>query len=496
MPSSFPGRMNRSPSLSSVAAASLLALVAAGQFVAAPHVRAELAGFPEKAAAPAQPAPVAPPPAQAPAAAPPKPVIVDASKAQQRAQNRTKPKRARDKNEAKMDAEQARELYRRRQRRLQEIATEQKSLTRDTRLLASDRARMQDRLIETARSIRVAERRLIDIEDRLKKARVDVAERRKTLIARSAEMSELFALMQRMSRNPPPVMITRSGDAFKMIRSGMVLANFYTDVEKLAAQVSSEVTRLDSAVQEAEAQEQKHRIEQAEYGRLKSQIDLLLIENQEQLKENKERMEALKSAAKLHTAALKDLKDIVPKLDQEVAQRSELGAYERDLRAAQLTPDAQKVSLVQPGRMKPSIPFAQAKGLCPLPAEGKILVKFGEEADGVESSGLQIRTRPGAQVTSPTDGWIVYAGEFRAYGQLLIINAGGGYHILLAGMERIQAEVGQFVLAGEPVASMGGMLQARAKDTPVKDPTLYVEFRRDQQPIDPAPWWSAGGGKG
>ncbi len=61
-----------------------------------------------------------------------------------------------------------------------------------------------------------------------------------------------------------------------------------------------------------------------------------------------------------------------------------------------------------------------------------------------------------AQVTSPCDGWIVYAGEFRSYGQLLIMNAGGGYHVLMAGLSQIDVQPGQFVLASEPVGTMSG----------------------------------------
>jgi septal ring factor EnvC (AmiA/AmiB activator) len=92
------------------------------------------------------------------------------------------------------------------------------------------------------------------------------------------------------------------------------------------------------------------------------------------------------------------------------------------------------------------------------------------------------------------DGWVAYADEFRTYGQLLIINAGGGYHILLAGMQRIDVNVGQFVLAGEPVAAMGA--SAPGDSAPGNDdkangrPVLYVEFRKDGQPIDPGPWWA------
>ena len=92
---------------------------------------------------------------------------------------------------------------------------------------------------------------------------------------------------------------------------------------------------------------------------------------------------------------------------------------------------------------------------------------------------------------------MVYAGAFRSYGQLLILNAGGGYHVLLAGMERISVDLGQFVLTGEPVAVMGDASQASASVTPgvPKQPVLYVEFRKDGTPIDPSPWWATNEGE-
>jgi len=99
-----------------------------------------------------------------------------------------------------------------------------------------------------------------------------------------------------------------------------------------------------------------------------------------------------------------------------------------------------------------------------------------------------IKTRYGAQITSPTDGWVVYAGKFRTYGQLLIIKAGDGYHVLLAGLSRIDVQSGQFVLAAEPVGTMKSAPGLRAGKN---SPRLYVEFRKDGRPINPRPWWSA-----
>jgi murein hydrolase activator len=99
-------------------------------------------------------------------------------------------------------------------------------------------------------------------------------------------------------------------------------------------------------------------------------------------------------------------------------------------------------------------------------------------------------------VTAPCDGWVVYAGPFRSYGQLLILNAGGGYHVLLAGMERISVDLGQFVLTGEPVAVMGAGAQTAALVAVGSgQPVLYVEFRKDGIPVDPSPWWATNGEK-
>ncbi|MFP4538375.1 MAG: murein hydrolase activator EnvC family protein [Dichotomicrobium sp.] len=127
-----------------------------------------------------------------------------------------------------------------------------------------------------------------------------------------------------------------------------------------------------------------------------------------------------------------------------------------------------------------------------LPASGSIVRDFGETDNlGIESKGVSIRTRQDAQVVSPADGWVSFAGEFRSYGQLLIINAGGGYHVLLAGMDAIHVRRGQFVLSGEPVASMGNETASESRAGDETRPSLYVEFRKNEKPINPKPWWAS-----
>jgi septal ring factor EnvC (AmiA/AmiB activator) len=150
-------------------------------------------------------------------------------------------------------------------------------------------------------------------------------------------------------------------------------------------------------------------------------------------------------------------------------------------------------ALHDPGRLAPALAFAAAKGRLPLPVNGVRIKEFGApDGLGGTEKGLTVAARPGAQITAPCDGWVVYAGPFRNYGQLLILNAGSGYHVLLAGMDRISVDLGQFVVTGEPVAVMGGggsqMPAALAASS--GRPVLYVEFRKDGTPVDPGPWWA------
>jgi murein hydrolase activator len=261
------------------------------------------------------------------------------------------------------------------------------------------------------------------------------------------------------------------------------------------------------------------------------------------------------AAVKIATAEISksvgDLSDLITKLDQTVTEKTGLGAYQHELKqqppavlaataaagpqapspaptpapvaavapppgvaeppaketqlAALTPPPRLKPQIVElapsgtslvpgsPGRIKPAIPFSSARAKLPLPAQGRRVLAFGERTQyGGQSKGLVIETRAQAQVTAPCDGWVVFAGEFRSYGQLLIINAGDGYHVLLAGMSQIDVQPGQFVLASEPVGTMSGTPKSQASTAQISAPVLYVEFRKDGRPIDPDPWWVAG----
>ena len=91
--------------------------------------------------------------------------------------------------------------------------------------------------------------------------------------------------------------------------------------------------------------------------------------------------------------------------------------------------------------------------------------------------------RPGARVVSPCTGRVVFASPFRSYGLLLIVDCGGGWHAVLAGLERFDAEAGKAVREGEPVGVMPGWDPSAGGPRP----GLYLELRNGGQPVDPTP---------
>jgi septal ring factor EnvC (AmiA/AmiB activator) len=224
-----------------------------------------------------------------------------------------------------------------------------------------------------------------------------------------------------------------------------------------------------------------------------------LVEERQRKQSTAEKdLEAEGTRAVLLSKQVDSLQGLIGKMEQDLKSAAKAAAT-ANLQGAPATINGKPnlAALKDRARLSPAIAFASAKGLFALPVNGTRIREFGgsDGAGGVEK-GISLATRVGAQVTTPCDGWVVYAGPFRSYGQLLILNAGGGYHVLIAGMERISVNIGQFVLTGEPVATMGTTSQvASILATNASQPVLYIEFRKDGTPIDPGPWWAANEGE-
>jgi septal ring factor EnvC (AmiA/AmiB activator) len=374
----------------------------------------------------------------------------------------------------------------------QRRATEKEAaLKREIEALGEDRRKISAQLIEFAGRVRAVEEEIVKTEERLAPLDAQEQELRQSLDARRSVIAEVLAAMQRIGRSAPPALLARPEDALQSVRSAMLLNAVLPEMRQEAAAVLKDIREL-ARVRTAISMERANLTRDlASLADDRRRLTLLTEQRQKQQADTEKVLMAERERATQLAQKADNLKDLIAKLEQDLDAANRMArATEQERKVTEAHPNL--AALKDPGRLAPAVAFASAKRMLPLPVNGVRIKEFGAP-DGVGGAekGLSIAARPGAQVTAPCDGWVVYAGPFRNYGQLLILNAGGGYHILLAGMERISVDLGQFVVTGEPVAVMGGRTQsAAAAATSSGRPVLYVEFRKDGTPVDPNPWWA------
>ena len=333
---------------------------------------------------------------------------------------------------------------------------------------------------------------MTETEARLKPLDDNERNIRKSLDGRRAVIGEVLAALQRMGHRPPPALISSPEDALQSVRTAMLLGAVLPEMRHEVEALANDLTALLNVRKQITAERDRLKNEVASLGNERTRMTALIGERQKQQTEREKALDAERTRAAQLGRQVDNLKDLIAKLEQglDPATRAAREAARSDTRPAM-------AALHDAGRLAPAVAFTALRGRVPIPVNGVKLKEYGAP-DGVggQEKGVSIATRAGAQVTAPADGWVVYAGPFRSYGQLLILNAGNGYHILLAGMERISVDLGQFVLTGEPVAVMGnGSHIAAILATGSSQPVLYIEFRKDGTPVDPGPWWAAGEGE-
>lgn len=362
--------------------------------------------------------------------------------------------------------------------------------------IRADRAKLNAALIASTAQVRAAEERTGAVETRLQTLTTSESAIRRSLEARRGLLVEVLAALQRMGRRPPPAVLVRPEDILSAVRTSMllgaVLPELRAETEALAIDLGELVRLRTTIVQERESLARERVSLALEQERLKA----LVAARQERLTT----VEASAGSEKERATALgqqaRSMQELIERMEREVNAAQRAADEARRLADAPVRETRERFAqsaFRDPARLAPKIPFVEARGVLPKPVGGAVLREFGApDGFGGTTRGIEISARPSAVVSAPADGWVAFAGPFRSFGRLLILNTGGGYYVLLAGMDQISVDVGQFVLAGEPVATMGpsSATSRSIGGVETNDPVLYVEFRKDGGPIDPGPWWS------
>jgi len=372
--------------------------------------------------------------------------------------------------------------------RLAELSNEISAIRKDNTTITSA-------LIQAAKTERKLSEDIAEIEGRLDGLLEQEDGIKASLRERRGLLAEVLGALQRMGLNPPPAILVKPEDALSSVRSAIVLGAVVPEVRAETEILLADLRELASVRSSIDGERERLLATVREQAAEQQRLTLLLAEKERLLADSE--TSAAEERRKVEELAAKagSLKELIASLESEIqvvrdaAEAVRVEAEERARRDA----EAAGRPIPEANRLVGGLPFDGLLKKVSLPVSGKILRRFGE-ADGLggHAQGDTVQTQSTSIVTSLADGTVLYAGAFRSYGQLLILDAGGGYHIVLAGMEKISVSSGQRVLAGEPVGAMGEARVASilALGSAKTSPELYIEFRKDGKPVDPSPWWA------
>jgi septal ring factor EnvC (AmiA/AmiB activator) len=364
-------------------------------------------------------------------------------------------------------------------------------------------AGIRSALVASAARRKDLERQVLGNEARLKELEGKEKATKASLKSRRGVLAEVLAALQRMGRNPPPALLVTPDDALSSVRSaillGAVVPGIRGETEKLAADLKSLMDLKVAIASEKERYVATMASALEEEGRMTK----LVAANDQLSKKNREELQSESKRAAELAARATSLEGLISSMEREIASAREAAAAAKaeDLKRKNLTADEietarleAETGLPDKNRIAPAYAFSTLTAKLDLPVAGNVLRFFGDDdGTGHPAQGLTVAAGPGLVVTAPADGWVMFAGPFRSYGQMVIMNTGENYHIVLSGMDMVTARQGQFVVAGEPIGQMGAKRIASAAGLNLETdrPTLYIEFRKDGKPVDSRSWWSA-----
>ncbi len=429
------------------------------------------------------------------------------------------------------------------ERDLERSKADTESLSRKAEEVRVELRLMKGRMINVARKTLDLESELSAIEETLVSLVEEENAKSAALQRQRRQLGRTLGALQRIALLPPEALVAAPGSPLDAVRSATLLRVAVPALEQKADRLKQDLDELE----QLRVRIERERVEVSAAGDLltRERKTLTALINQKRRLQSRTDEQQAASERKMARLAREagDLRDLLRKIEREAAEQERRLALQQEQKQQLQREQAQREAAAQEeqrlaqrpqpnsqdglqSRLVPQPPaeapeagdepgqqqLASAGTRAPdignlakpsnirsfpsvarnellMPARGRLVKRYGQQSkDGRPTSkGITIATREGAQVIAPFDGKVVYAGEFRGYGLILIIEHGKRYHTLLAGVERVDAVVGQWILAGEPIGVMTG--------GGVRKPELYLELRRNGQAINPLPWLAATGDK-
>jgi len=355
-----------------------------------------------------------------------------------------------------------------------------RQLKNKAQAIERDLATLRRDMVAAAHIIQEQERRAMGLVKALVELKAEEQAKLARFAARRVQLAGILVALQRVARYPPEALIAQPMPPADTMRSAILLRAVMPEIENRAHRLRDDLEGLSQARNEmAKKKTQLANVTaglESEHQRLAVLFGQNTALKHRTLAERRTEARRLKSLAG-EAATLRELLNRLNKSPRIAPRRQRPEAERRP------PPETGATVAGLPAGLT-GAPISGQRGKLPPPAVGRIVGRYGQTTrTGLTKKGISLQTASGAQVVAPYEGRVVYAGIFRGYGELLIIEHGEGYHSLLSGLARIDGTMGQWVVAGEPVGVMGRPDNGK--------PVLYVELRRNGQPINPLPWLSA-----
>lgn len=354
--------------------------------------------------------------------------------------------------------------------------------------LTKEMKAVRRQIMGSAKTVQEKEAALTTLEERLGDLNAREKELEQKISLTDAQLAQVVTGLQTLALRPKEVLFLKPMAPIDTVRSrGLMLASIPV-LGTLSDEARADLEALIETRAQITSQARKVKSAAAELSEKQARMEKLLKQKQALQAQYKATHEQAKKRANALASQAKDLKDLLRRLEVEKRrqqaerarkEKERLAALERQRKAAAAAgKPAPKRTYTAPKNVAKGA-FKKSYGSLLWPVRGKITQNFGDSTvSGAHVKGMSISTRPGAQVIAPFDGVVLFSGPFKNYGHLLIIDNGDNYLTLLAGMEKGYVNVGQELLAGEPV----GVTRA-------KDPSLYIEIRKDGTAVNPRPWF-------
>lgn len=319
-------------------------------------------------------------------------------------------------------------------------------------------------MVRVAAQVKKQERDMIDLEDQVVRL-----QSRRTALQRKLQhdhknIADMASALIRLRQIPTEALIARPGGPLQTAQAALILGDILGPIQLHALALRQDLTELD---------ELEQNLKKKQYDIKKSSKKILI--DQTKLAELVRRRERAYDSVKGDLSAQNEE---MKRLAQDASDFKDL-IKRLEVRNKALNTPSENVDspTTRPHTAEPII--LARLGDAQLPISGIIRVGYGATDDiGSESQGIKIEGRAGAIVVSPLGGVVRYQGKFKNYGNMLIIEHAKNYHSLVAGLAKIDTVVGQSVVSGEPLGTLGTTRSAR--------PSLYYELRQNGKPVNPA----------